>query len=72
MGNILCYGKNFKSGIIFSSELKALSPKVKINIDNNTIWEYLSLNYNFFDEVKNWSLVPEYSQKYVEKFSLFF
>ena len=40
-------GKNFESGIIFSSELKALllHPNVKINVDNNTIWEYLSLNY---------------------------
>ena len=58
-------GKNFESGIIFSSELKALllHPNVKINVDNNTIWEYLSLNYVLtsscmITEVKNWSLVP--------------
>lgn len=40
-------GENFNKGLIFSSELKALltHPKVKINFDNNAIWEYLSLNY---------------------------
>ena len=40
-------GENFNKGLIFSSELKALltHTKVKINFDNNAIWEYLSLNY---------------------------
>ena len=39
--------KNFKSGIIFSSELKALlkHPNVKFNISDQAIWEFLSLNY---------------------------
>ena len=40
-------GKNFKSGIIFSSELRALlkHPNVKFDISDQAIWEFLSLNY---------------------------
>ncbi len=40
-------GKKFNSGIIFSSELRALlkHPNVKFNISDQAIWEFLSLNY---------------------------
>ena len=40
-------GKNFNSGIIFSSELRALlkHPNVKFDISDQAIWEFLSLNY---------------------------
>ena len=42
--------KIYESGIIFwASELILifLNPNVKINIDNNTIWECLSLTVNY-------------------------
>ena len=39
--------KNFDSGLIFSSELRALllHPRVRNSINNEAIWQYLSLNY---------------------------
>ena len=39
--------KNFDSGLIFSSELRALllHPRVRNSLNNEAIWQYLSLNY---------------------------